>query len=276
MSYSFAEAQQYFEFLEDEFAKDDKDGSGGDPLPGAQKTENPWIDAAAAVKPTSRFGPLFGLTQKDINRARNLLEGGLPPLPKFQSAAKRLFDIVSSVICIILLLPIFVVLAAIIRSDSPGPVLYRQERIGRYGKTFMMLKFRTMEKVSLRSVRSYALEPGVRASRAGEWMRRFSLEDLPQLWNILKGEMSFVGPRPILAEEIRHRNELQRAGSPLRPGLTGLFHFAGESQRLRWKDLLRLDLYYMENWSLLGDVIIIARALPLRIKPARRRVVYRK
>lgn len=203
---------------------------------------------------------------------------GLPLIqvdyPEFEGrkyAAKRAFDLVVGFLALVLLSPLFLVLAILVRRDSPGPAFYTQERVGLNGKRFHMLKFRSMvvdADVQLPTLLDrtdgngmlFKLKSDPRITRVGAVLRRYSLDELPQLINVLNGDMSLVGPRPPLASEVERYDEWTRRRLLVRPGITGLWQTQGRSD-LSWEDSVRLDLYYVENWSLTGDVIILYRTI---------------
>jgi len=183
--------------------------------------------------------------------------------------AKRAFDIVASGIGIVLLLPVFGIVAAIIRLSSPGPILFRQERVGYNGNRFDMLKFRSMvvdAEVQLADLLAEQRDEGnsvlfkmrndPRVTPIGKFLRRFSLDELPQLFNVFDGSMSIVGPRPPLQREVVQYEDHVHRRFLVKPGITGLWQVSGRSN-LSWEDTVRLDLYYVENWSLTGDVVIL-------------------
>jgi exopolysaccharide biosynthesis polyprenyl glycosylphosphotransferase len=180
---------------------------------------------------------------------------------------KRLFDIAASAAALVVLAPVLAVIALLVHRDSAGGVIYRQERVGRNGEPFSILKFRSMTADA--DVRRAELTAGhgkglfkmpddPRITRVGRVLRRFSLDELPQLVNVLRGDMSLVGPRPALPSEVSEydRRELRRLA--VTPGLSGLWQVSGRSD-LDWADGIRLDLYYVENWSMTQDLQILWR-----------------
>ncbi|HET8778617.1 MAG TPA: sugar transferase [Agromyces sp.] len=203
---------------------------------------------------------------------------GLPLIqvdyPEFEGrkyAAKRAFDLVVSFLALVVLSPVFLVIAILVRSDSPGPAFYLQERVGLNGKRFRMLKFRSMVVDAESQLPSlldrtdgngvlFKLRDDPRVTKVGAVLRRHSLDELPQLVNVLLGDMSLVGPRPPLASEVERYDMWARRRLLVRPGITGLWQTQGRSD-LSWEDSVRLDLYYVENWSLTGDVIILYRTV---------------
>lgn len=269
--YSFAETHQLFEFLEADLAKKT-------PVDASRKVDT-WDIASEAIRPSSRFGPLFGLTQTDIDRAKKILDGQAQ-LSKFALFSKRLVDIVFSATALALLSPLLLAIAISIRVSSPGPVLHSQIRVGRDGQKFRLLKFRSMlEPATGDLLQAFGVQraPGLlfslkmdpRVTPVGRFLRRHSLDELPQLWNVLKGEMSLVGPRPLLPrEELRYSYIQGRRPVSLKPGFTGLWIVMG-NPTLPPTVETRLDLYYIENWSLLGDLQVLIRTIRFLIRPSR-------
>ena len=200
---------------------------------------------------------------------------------RLRPAVRRSLDVIVSALVLALLVPVLLVVAAVIRRSSPGPALYRQVRVGHRGKPFTILKFRTMyEHIDDAPHRAYVTslltadtpadggEPGVyklcgdpRITPIGRWLRRTSLDELPQLFNVLRGDMALVGPRPSLPWEV----ELLQAGDHVRfqvkPGLSGLAQVCGRN-RLTARQALDLDIDYVRRRSLLLDLAILARTLP--------------
>ncbi|YCQ23967.1 sugar transferase [Arthrobacter sp. Z4-13] len=192
-----------------------------------------------------------------------------PTLEGGQRVAKRLFDILGSAVLVILASPVMLIVAGLVWVDSPGPILFKQERVGIEGKHFKMLKFRSMivdaeQKLNELVSRNegsgvlFKMKQDPRVTRVGRFTRKFSLDELPQLFNILGGSMSLVGPRPPLPKEVQAYEHDVRRRLLVKPGLTGLWQVSGRSN-LSWQDSVRLDLYYVENWSLAGDLVIILR-----------------
>ena len=188
---------------------------------------------------------------------------------------KRALDVVGSLLGLILCSPILVIIAIIIRLDSPGPALFRGPRIGRGGRSFNMLKFRTMQlgaetaieegiqqapsdRVTIQQFHKILNDP--RLTRVGRFLRRSSIDELPQLWNVLIGEMSLVGPRPFLPEQQGYYGDSFSDYILVRPGMTGLWQVSGRS-RLSFTDRVHLDTYYFHNWSLWLDFRILACTL---------------
>jgi exopolysaccharide biosynthesis polyprenyl glycosylphosphotransferase len=209
---------------------------------------------------------------------------GLPPLRLSRSSLllKRTVDLALTVVSLTVLAPLFAVVAALIKLDSPGPVFFRQARIGAGGRQFTMLKFRTMcadaeeRKATLAALNKHAQAGGdprmfkipgdPRVTRVGHWLRRFSIDELPQLLNVLCGEMSLVGPRPLILEEDRHVVDWERRRLNLKPGITGLWQVLGRDD-IPFEEMVRLDYVYVTTWSLMKDLNLILRTLPAICRP---------
>lgn len=194
-----------------------------------------------------------------------------PTLDGGQRVAKRLLDVSLSTLLILASLPIMLFVALLVGWGGQGPILFRQIRVGMEGKPFYMLKFRSMvvnaedmlADVSHRNEGDgvlFKIRNDPRITSVGRFIRKFSLDELPQLFNILTGSMSLVGPRPPLPLEVAAYEDDVRRRLMVKPGLTGLWQVSGRSD-LSWQDSIRLDLYYVENWSLAGDLIIILRTV---------------
>ena len=202
---------------------------------------------------------------------------GLPLIhvetPRFEGRkllSKRLFDIVVSGITLIVLSPVFLILAILIKATSAGDVFYKQERIGLNGEPFHMLKFRSMrmnadaelfallEQQGTADTPLFKVTDDPRITKVGGVLRRYSLDELPQFLNVLLGSMSLIGPRPQREGEVALYDSAARRRLLIKPGMSGLWQVSGRSS-LSWEDAIRLDLYYVENWSLTGDIIILAR-----------------
>lgn len=192
-----------------------------------------------------------------------------PTLEGGQRVAKRLFDVFVSGLLIVALSPVMATVALLVKLDSRGPVLFKQDRVGIEGKHFRMLKFRSMvvdaeqRRVTLEDQNEgsgllFKMKNDPRVTRIGSVLRKFSLDELPQLINIFAGSMSLVGPRPPLPSEVAAYESDVRRRLLVKPGLTGLWQVSGRSN-LSWQDSVRLDLYYVENWSLAGDLIILLK-----------------
>lgn len=186
---------------------------------------------------------------------------------------KRAFDIVAAGVITAALSPVLIAIAVLVRRDG-GPALYRQSRIGIGGKPFEMVKFRSMivDADRVTSTRNdgagplFKLKADPRVTPLGAVLRRFSLDELPQLWNVMKGEMSLVGPRPALAREVDAYEQWVDRRLLVPPGMTGLWQVSGRSD-LAWEDAVRLDLFYVENWNLVEDLKILWRTGMAVVRP---------
>lgn len=218
--------------------------------------------------PRIHFRPVEGLP---------LMHVELPHYEGGKHVLKRALDVAASACALIVLLPLLLVVAILVRRDSDGPVLFRQERVGRGGRTFHMLKFRSMVQTAEDDLAGlldqnegsgvlFKIRNDPRVTRIGLVLRKYSIDELPQLWNILIGEMSLVGPRPPLSSEVAgYENRVHRR-LYIKPGLTGMWQVNGRSN-LDWDESVRLDLYYVENWSLTGDLVIIWRTFKVLMNP---------
>ncbi len=187
-------------------------------------------------------------------RDRNILNKGLYIV--MRDFAKRIFDIAISLAVIILLFPVFAVIIVAIRVSSKGPAIFKQERAGKDGKPFMFYKFRTMKL----DVDPFGPSPksgeDPRLTKVGIFLREYSLDELPQLFNILKGNMSIVGPRPLYVSQMSEWNERQKKRLLVKSGLTGLAQISGRGELTR-EEKLELDVEYVEMASFLADIKII-------------------
>lgn len=179
--------------------------------------------------------------------------------------AKRAFDLVVSAVALLCLAPVLALLALAVRLDSPGPALFRQERVGRHGRLFRIHKFRTM--VVDAPSRGPALTVGTdpRITRLGVWLRRSRLDELPQLLDVLRGDMSLVGPRPEEAWLVRLYSDQQRRRLAVRPGMTGPMQVNGRGD-LTFAQRLQLELDYIEHYSLRRDIVILLKTIPVVLK----------
>lgn len=178
---------------------------------------------------------------------------------------KRLFDIAFSLIFLILFLPFFIIISILIKIDSPGPVIYKQLRAGQYGKPFYVYKFRTMVADADKIGPLLTEKNDKRVTRIGRFLRRFSIDEIPQFYNILKGDMSIVGPRPEVVEIVRTYNEWQKEVLKVKPGITGLSQISGR-QELDMETKLKIDLLYIKNYSLFLDLKIIFKTIFVVLK----------
>ena len=208
--------------------------------------------------PRIAIRPVAGLPLLHVEEPR--LSGGA-------RAFKACSDRALAALSLVMLAPAMLAIGVVIRKSSPGPALFRQERVGRGGAKFTIRKFRTMSNTAEEELDAlihrneqdgllFKIRDDPRCTPVGRWLRRFSLDELPQLWNVLAGHMSLVGPRPPLPSEVeRYGNDVRRR-LLVKPGLTGLWQVSGRAD-LAWEEAVRLDLYYVDNWSPALDVLIL-------------------
>jgi exopolysaccharide biosynthesis polyprenyl glycosylphosphotransferase len=187
-------------------------------------------------------------------------------------AMKRIFDLVVSAVVLVAFAPLFALIAAAIQLDSPGPVFFRQRRVGLNGREFTLLKFRSMvdgAEHQLERVRAlnemdgpvFKSRSDPRVTRVGRVLRKFSLDEFPQFWNVLRGEMSVVGPRPPLADEVRRYTRWQRRRLSVRPGITCTWQVSGRNE-IDFHSWMKLDLEYIDTWTFWRDIGIVLRTIP--------------
>ena len=199
-----------------------------------------------------------------------LLSAGARPLSKFSQALKRSFDIGISAVALVIVAPFLAAIALLIKLDSNGPAFFRQRRIGRHGASFEMVKFRTMvadaeqRKHTLHHLNQrdglFKIAEDPRVTRMGRWLRRTAVDELPQLLNVLRGQMSLVGPRPLVAEEDKRIEGWRRRRLQLTPGMTGNWQILG-STHVSLDELVEIDYLYVTNWSLWLDLKILLRTI---------------
>jgi exopolysaccharide biosynthesis polyprenyl glycosylphosphotransferase len=198
-----------------------------------------------------------------------------PWLTRSSRTIKRLTDILIATVLLLLFLPLLFLLAVAIKFESRGPVLFSQERVGKEGRRFRLLKLRTMvadaearhsELLHLSTDPDWLrLTSDPRVTRVGRWLRRFSLDELPQLWNVLRGEMSLVGPRPLVVAENDRVGDWGRGRLDLVPGMTGYWQVLGRTE-IPFEEMVKLDYLYVVNWSLWQDIRLMLRTLPAVIR----------
>lgn len=236
----------------------------------------------------SLFSFLPRKTEVDQIGALPMIKLFREPLPRAARAAKRATDIVLAGAALLLLSPALALVALLIKLDSRGAVFYRQERVGMDGRLFLFYKFRTMRAGADDRVhrefqrkyiagrpdtnlgaqegrRVYKMRDDPRITRVGRVLRRLSLDELPQLWNVLRGDMSVVGPRPPIPYEVEAYDLWHRQRLDMKPGLTGLWQVSGRNS-LSFEEMVKLDLFYIENWSPLLDLKIILKTLPVMLR----------
>jgi exopolysaccharide biosynthesis polyprenyl glycosylphosphotransferase len=212
--------------------------------------------------PRIHMRPVAGLPLLHLEQPQAGQAGGL---------VKRAFDLIGAVVALTLLSPVMIAVALAIWAEDRGPVFFKQPRIGRDGDTFGCFKFRSMfvnadrMEQRLREETGHTgalwkMEEDPRITRIGRFIRRYSIDELPQLFNVVRGEMSLVGPRPQQAWEVETYTDWEDRRLRVRPGMTGLWQVSGRSQ-LSFDEAIRLDLYYVDNWSMMSDIIIMAKTV---------------
>ena len=181
----------------------------------------------------------------------------------YRNFVKRLLDIVFSLLLLILLSPVFLILIILVKTKLGSPIFFKQERPGKNEKIFKLYKFRTM--TDKKDEEGNLLPDAERLTSFGKLLRSTSLDELPELFNILKGEMSFIGPRPLLVEYLDLYNEEQKHRHDVRPGLTGLAQVEGRNL-LSWEDRFKLDVEYVNNLSFVQDIKIILKTIRVVFK----------
>lgn len=188
------------------------------------------------------------------------------------SVIKRAIDILGTLALLIVFAPVMSIIALLIRFDSAGPIIFAQKRVGRSGREFIAYKFRTMrvgadeEKATLNGLNEatgpiFKIRNDPRRTRVGRWIRRTSLDELPQFFNVLKGDMSIVGPRPALPEEVEKYQDWHKRRLEVAPGITGLWQVSGRGDMI-FDEMVMLDIYYIENWTPWADLWIMLRTVP--------------
>jgi lipopolysaccharide/colanic/teichoic acid biosynthesis glycosyltransferase len=183
-----------------------------------------------------------------------------------QATAKRALDIAGAALGLAVAAPVLAVAAAAVKLEDGGPILFRQERVGRGGRPFRITKLRTMVPDADRLAASHALDEGdPRITRVGTWLRRTSLDELPELWNVLRGDMSLVGPRPTLAYQVERYTDHQRRRLEVRPGITGWAQVRGRAS-LPWPERIELDVWYVDHASPALDLRILAATVRVLVR----------
>jgi len=258
----------------------DRTGARGVVLVGAERLpDDDLLDLVHSVRlrgiplrvVPGAFALMRGRTILSEGMGMPLLEVHYPGLDNTQRTLKRVLDVAGSLLGLVILSPLLVAVAVAIRLDSPGPVLFRQKRVGADEKVFVCFMFRSMRQdaESLQPVLEdlneaegpvFKIRDDPRVTRVGRLIRRWSIDELPQLVNVLKGEMSLVGPRPLPVRDFLRMEEAHKQRLGAVPGMTGYWQTSGRSD-LSFEDMVRLDLYYIENWSLSFDLKIILKTL---------------
>ena len=176
----------------------------------------------------------------------------------FNAMVKRLMDVVGAIMAIIVSSPVMLLMCILIKLTSPGPLIYRQERVGLHNKNFWMYKFRSMEiQPEAEEKKAWTVKNDPRVTGIGKFMRRTSIDELPQLFNILKGDMSLVGTRPPTVDEFERYEAKHKCRLSMTPGLTGLWQVSGRSDIKDFDEVVQLDMQYIDNWSILKDIKIL-------------------
>lgn len=222
----------------------------------------PGLSEVAKERMTMR--PVAGLPLVHLDPPRSRQAG---------RRGKRVFDVSASAAALVLLSPLLAIIALAVRLQDHGPVLHRQQRVGREGREFTFFKFRSMvpdaearladlagDLADRGNAVMFKMSDDPRVTRVGRVLRRYSLDELPQLWNVLRGDMSLVGPRPALPVEVAAYDQDAMRRLTVRPGITGLWQVSGRSD-LSWSETVRLDMYYVDNWSFAQDVQILLRTV---------------
>jgi exopolysaccharide biosynthesis polyprenyl glycosylphosphotransferase len=235
------------------------------------------VDQCGRERARARIVPdLFqlALSRVDVDHIGGVPVIGLrePAIGTWQRAFKRSLDLVVAVMGLLVLSPLFLLVALAIKLESPGPVFFWQARLGRGGREFAICKFRSMhqgaeerkdELVTLNEATGpiFKMREDPRLTSVGRVLRRWSLDELPQLYNVVRGEMSLVGPRPPTPSEVEKYEDWQLKRLSVRPGMTGLWQVSGRSE-VPFAEMMLLDIYYVENWSPALDAEILLRTIP--------------
>jgi len=234
------------------------------------------LAAGCQVLSVPRSAKIAGVHPTTVwRRGQPLVELTAPSLKGWQLAVKRVVDVTGSVVGLIVLSPVFAVIAALVKLESPGPAFFTQERVGRGGRWFRIIKFRTMvdgaerhrdELLSqslYRDARLFKLSSDPRTTGLGRWLRRTSLDELPQLVNVLRGDMSLVGPRPPLPSEVDLYEAHHYARFDAKPGMTGPWQVAGRNDVTDFEQVIALETAYVRGWSVWLDAKLILRTVPV-------------
>lgn len=196
-----------------------------------------------------------------------------PPGDRWELSLKRIFDLLMASFLLVLVSPLFIFLALIIKFDTKGHIFFKQKRVGLNGRIFTLYKFRSMvhnaedqleslSKDNLMSGPAFKIENDPRVTKIGKFIRKYSLDELPQLINVIKGEMSLVGPRPPIPGEVEKYARRYRRRLSMRPGITCIWQVSGRNQITDFENWLKLDLQYIDNWSLQNDLKILIKTIP--------------
>lgn len=239
--------------------------------------------ATRAMPETTVPGPVSVRTPVRERREEIDWDAVLPPRAgtrrwRIAKRVKRVIDVVGATAALVVLSPVFLLAAILVRLSGSGPIIYRWDAVGRRGRRFVGYKFRTMipdaetlkpeilEHNEMRNGPVFKMKDDPRVTRIGRWLRRLSVDELPQLFNVLKGDMSLVGPRPPLPEEYERFEPWQRGKLTVTPGITCLWQVGGRNEIADFHDWVALDLEYIRRWSLLLDLKILLRTIPAVIR----------
>ncbi len=208
-----------------------------------------------------------------VNPSWLIFSDGFSSGQRISSIAKRIFDLIASLLLVILTLPVIMLTAAMIRLESKGPAFFRQERVGLYGETFSLFKLRSMRQdAEVSGEAIWALKDDPRITRVGKWIRKFRIDELPQSWNVLRGDMSFVGPRPerpSFVADLETRLSYYAERHMVKPGITGWaqinYPYGASLEDSRHK--LEYDLYYAKNYTPFLDILILLQTLRVILWP---------
>ncbi|GAA4288032.1 sugar transferase [Georgenia daeguensis] len=236
--------------------------------------ENSSVELILVSRLTDVAGPRMHVSPVD---GLPMVHVDLPQYTGFNFVAKRSMDILFAAAVLVALAPVFALVALAIKLDDRGPVIFRQERIGQYGKPFTIHKFRTMAiDAEARIADLIAKQGGTallfkmkndpRITRVGHFLRKYSIDELPQFWDVLMGTMSVVGPRPQVLREVEQYEQHVHRRLLTKPGITGLWQVSGRSE-LSIEESVRLDLRYVENWSISGDIVLILKTIRAVLRP---------
>lgn len=216
-----------------------------------------------------------GIIQSELSyfAGMPLIHFQTPPGDRWELVVKRVIDMAVSVLLLVVLAPVFALIALAVKSSSPGPVLFKQRRVGLNGRLFDLYKFRSMRQgaeAALSELQSmnemagpaFKMTEDPRVTAVGKVLRRYSLDELPQLWNVLRGDMSLVGPRPPVPGEVSMYERSDRRRLSMRPGLTCTWQVSGRSNIKDFESWVRMDLEYIDNWSLWRDLTLMLRTIP--------------
>ncbi len=217
----------------------------------------------------------IGLVKSGISyfQGMPLIHYQTPPGDRWELIVKRIIDVVVSAVLLTVLSPLLLVIAILVKLSSPGPILFVQKRIGMNGHFFDLYKFRSMyngaearqaELVGYNEMQgpAFKIKNDPRVTPVGRWLRRHSLDELPQLWNVLKGDMSLVGPRPPVPDEVNAYERRYRRRLSMRPGMTCTWQVSGRNEISDFSSWVKLDLEYIDNWSLGRDILLLFRTIP--------------